>query len=92
METARMSSKGQVVVPKAVRARLGFEPGAALEIIEGDKQVTFKLVEAPMRRRTLTLEEFLAMQVEHVGPPVTNEMMREGIDAEAKRRWHAQGN
>jgi AbrB family looped-hinge helix DNA binding protein len=92
METARMSSKGQVVVPKAVRARLGFDAGAELEIIEGDKQVTFKLVEAPMRRRTLTLEEFLAQQVEYDGPQITDEMMREGINAEAIRRWHAKGN
>jgi AbrB family looped-hinge helix DNA binding protein len=92
METARMSSKGQVVVPKALRVRLGFETGAKLEIIEGDRQVTFKLVEDTPRRNTLTLSEFLAQQVKYDGPLITDEMMREGIDAEAARRWHAKGN
>jgi AbrB family looped-hinge helix DNA binding protein len=92
METAKMSSKGQVVVPKALRARLGFDTGAELEIIEGDKQVTFKLIEAPRRRRTLSLKEFLALQVNYTGPSITDEMLREGINAEAVRRWHAKGN
>jgi AbrB family looped-hinge helix DNA binding protein len=92
METAKMSSKGQIVVPKAIRARLGFDTGAELEIIEGDKEVTFKLVEGPRRRQTLSLKDFLAQQVEYVGPVVTDEMMRNGINAEAVRRWNAKGN
>ena len=52
MARARMTSKGQITVPKEVRERLGLEPGDALDFsFEGDR-----LEVRPLRRRRL--EEF----------------------------------
>lgn len=42
METSRLSSKGQVVVPQAVRRALQAEPGAEIGFeIQGDRAVLF---------------------------------------------------
>lgn len=38
----RISEKGQVVVPKAARDRLGWTPGTALEIVETSDSVTLR--------------------------------------------------
>lgn len=49
MATARITSKGQITIPKQVREHLGLEPGDALEFwIEGDR-----LEVRPVRRRRL---------------------------------------
>ncbi len=34
METSRLTSKGQITIPKALRERLGLHPGDAMEFIE----------------------------------------------------------
>lgn len=45
--TTTLSSKGQVVIPEEIRARLGLEPGAQF-IVLGDKDVViFKLLHPP---------------------------------------------
>ena len=93
METIRMSSKGQVIVPKAVRDANGWAEGTMLTVINGGKAgVTFKELEPETKARNLTVDEFLAIIPVYAGPEITDEMMREGINAEAKRRWHAKGN
>lgn len=38
----RLSDKGQVVVPKASRDRLGWQPGVELEVIESADSVTLR--------------------------------------------------
>jgi AbrB family looped-hinge helix DNA binding protein len=43
--TTRMSSKGQVVIPERIRAKLGLEPGVELVVIgEGDTIVLKRIV------------------------------------------------
>ena len=42
----RVSEKGQIVVPKATRERLGWEPGTDLEVIESNDAILLR------RRRT----------------------------------------
>jgi len=40
METVRLSSKGQLVIPKKVRERLGIAPGAVLDVrLDGETLV-----------------------------------------------------
>lgn len=66
----RISEKGQVVVPKATRDRLGWQPGTDLEIFESDDAVTLR------RRGTggrISVEEAIARfraLYRHEGAPV----------------------
>ncbi len=69
MPTARLSSKSQIVIPAAIRRRLGLSPGDLLEISqEGDRIVLRKV-----RRSALE-------SLERVGGPLwrgyANELVR----------------
>lgn len=55
LETTRMSSKGQVVIPEAVRTRLGLKPGSQFVVIGDRGIVILKTIAAPAR------EEFAAL-------------------------------
>jgi len=44
MSTTRMSSKGQVVLPKAVRERLRLRPGARLEVAVNGRAIVLREV------------------------------------------------
>lgn len=82
----KMSEKGQVVVPKAVRDRLGWLPGTDLDVIETEGGVTFR---PRTTRKKLTVDEAVARFRElytHVGPPVSPEEMRASIQEEVFRR------
>lgn len=66
----KISEKGQVVVPKATRDRLGWGAGLDLEVIEHGDSVTLK---RRMATKTLTVEEAVARLKQiykHRGPPV----------------------
>jgi AbrB family looped-hinge helix DNA binding protein len=82
----RLSDKGQVVVPKSTRDRLGWAPGLDLEVIETHDGVTLR----PRRTgKTLTSAQAVAefqRIYRHQGPPVTLEQMDEAIAEEADRR------
>jgi AbrB family looped-hinge helix DNA binding protein len=55
VETTRMSSKGQVVIPEAVRDRLGLKPGARF-VVMGDRDVVIlKTIAAPAREEFATI-------------------------------------
>lgn len=83
----KMSEKGQVVVPKAVRDRLGWLPGTDLEVIETEGGVTLR----PRSTRTkLTVEQAVARfrkLYTHVGPPVSLDEMRASIQEKVFRRF-----
>lgn len=66
----KVSDKGQVVVPKAMRDRLGWQPGTDLEVIETADAVTLR---RKNRRKTLTVAEATArfrQLYQHEGPPL----------------------
>lgn len=42
MTIAKMTSKGQITVPKAVRERLGLEPGDELEFVDEGEQLVIR--------------------------------------------------
>jgi AbrB family looped-hinge helix DNA binding protein len=78
----KMSEKGQVVVPKAVRERLGWRPGTDLEVVESSDAVT-------LRRRakggTIGIDEAierLKRIYRHEGPPVPIESLGWSADIE----------
>ena len=75
-----MSGKGQVVIPKDVRDRLGLKPGQKLDVSESGGAVVLR----PARTEpTLTMEEAVARLreiIKYDGPPVSIEEMNETIE------------
>ena len=45
--TTRMSSKGQVVIPERIRAKLGLEPGVELVVIGEGDTIVLKRIDVP---------------------------------------------
>lgn len=50
MATTRLSSKGQVVIPEAIRRRLGLESGTEFVVLGEDGTVVLKVISAPSMR------------------------------------------
>ena len=48
--TTRPSSKGQVVIPEAIRRRLGLDPGAEFVVLGDDDTIVLQRVRAPAMR------------------------------------------
>jgi len=42
METVRVTSKGQLVVPARLRRKYGIKPGTMVRFIERDKEIVFQ--------------------------------------------------
>ena len=47
ISTTRMSSKGQIVIPEAIRRRLNLQPGTQFIVVGEDDVVILKAVTAP---------------------------------------------
>jgi AbrB family looped-hinge helix DNA binding protein len=74
----KISEKGQIVVPKGTRGRLGWEVGLDLEVIEHEDSVTLR------RRRpskTLSPDQAVAefkLLYRHEGPPASLQDLKDG--------------
>ena len=67
IETTRMSSKGQVVIPEAVRNRLGLKTGAQF-VVMGDRDVVIlKTIAAPARNEFAAIAAKARRQARAVG-------------------------
>lgn len=55
MSATRLSSKGQVIIPKAVRDARGWKPGLDLEVVESGEGITLRPMQArrPVRAADL---------------------------------------
>jgi AbrB family looped-hinge helix DNA binding protein len=84
--TTTVSTKGQVILPKAIRQRRNWAPGTRLVVEDTPDGVLLKAapVFAPTR------PEDVAGMLAYRGPPKTIEEMDAAITAELKRR-HARG-
>jgi AbrB family looped-hinge helix DNA binding protein len=80
--TTTLSTKGQVILPKAIRDRRNWSPGARLTIEETEDGVILR--STPLFPPT-RLEDVFGM-VKTTGPAKTIEEMDAGILAEARRR------
>ena len=47
LSTTRMSSKGQVVIPEAIRQELGLEAGAQFVVVSGRDAILLKSISPP---------------------------------------------
>ena len=84
--TTTVSTKGQVILPKAIRQRRHWEPGTRLVVEDTAEGVLLKA--APVF--AATRPEDVAGMLAYRGRPKTVEEMDAAITAEAKRR-HARG-
>lgn len=85
MYVTKLSSKGQMVVPKVVRDALDLPVGAELtvEVADGGFVVRRKL-KTTLPRTTV---DQVAGMLKYDGPPITLEDMQRGIDEELRERW-----
>lgn len=78
-----VSTKGQVILPKAIRDRLHWEPGTRLVV----EQTTDGVLLKPMRATfEPTRPDDVFGSLSYTGKPKSVEQMDEGIAKEAKRR------
>ncbi|MBN9034446.1 MAG: AbrB/MazE/SpoVT family DNA-binding domain-containing protein [Rhizobiales bacterium] len=85
---AKISSKGQLVLPKAVRDAHGLAPGSEVDIESTGDAIVLR-PRHRKARRTYTVDE-VAGFLKYDGPPVTLEDMERAILEEAKRKWNAE--
>lgn len=83
METTLLSSKGQVIIPKAIRDHYHWQPGIKLVVEETQAGVLLK--PANMFPPT-EVQSGLGCSGYH-GPAKTIDEMQEAIDSDLKRRW-----
>lgn len=82
MEKTRLSSKGQIIIPKAVRDSHGWGPGTAFEIEDtGDTLILRPVKLFP----TTTIDDAFGC-LRWDGPPKTIEEMDQSVVREARRR------
>jgi bifunctional DNA-binding transcriptional regulator/antitoxin component of YhaV-PrlF toxin-antitoxin module len=84
MAKVKISPDDVVALPKAVLEAHGIAEGDDVEVTGGRKEVRLTVAEP---KRKLTVKEFLAMRPRYNGPPITDEMIRDAIDIEARRKW-----
>jgi AbrB family looped-hinge helix DNA binding protein len=82
MSTTRMSTKGQVIIPKDIRDASGLAPGATFTVTQRGGDIVLSPTK-PFARRTI---EQIAGILRYDGPPVTLAEMDEGIAREAAAR------
>jgi AbrB family looped-hinge helix DNA binding protein len=81
--TTTISTKGQVILPKAIRDERHWSAGTRLVVENTNDGVLLKI--APMFPPTTPEDVFASLSYE--GPARTVEDMNAGIAAEAKRRY-----
>ena len=74
----KVSSRGQVVIPKSIRDTLQLKSGEILEVRLQGRRIILEARETP--RETITFEEFRRRVPRHEGPPLSLEDMDAAID------------
>ena len=83
MATTRLSTKGQVIIPKAIRDQTNWQPGAELEVMARDGGV---FLAPKAARKRYTLDDLIGC-LPYKGPPKTLEDMERGIEEGVRERW-----
>ena len=83
MDTTKLSSKGQVIIPKAVRSARRWEAGQELLVIDTDEGVLL-MPKAPFE--ATRLGDVAGMLKDRVKPR-TERQIREAIDRDVRSRW-----
>jgi AbrB family looped-hinge helix DNA binding protein len=83
MVKMRLSSKGRVAIPKAVRDRHGWQAGVELEVEDRGDAVMLR----PAQPFPETTFEEVRGCLKYDGPPRTIEEMDEAVARETRRMW-----
>lgn len=86
METTKLSSKGQVILPKAIRSTHNWQPGIEFAVEDTPEGVLLR----PLKPFKPTSLDAVLGCAEYQGPTKTLEEMEQGITEETKAR-HARG-
>jgi AbrB family looped-hinge helix DNA binding protein len=82
METTRLSTKGQVILPKSVRDSRAWPPGTRFAVEETPEGVLLR----PLRRLPETRLEDVVGCLKYTGKPKTVSQMKQGIALQIKKR------
>jgi AbrB family looped-hinge helix DNA binding protein len=82
METTRLSSKGQIILPKSVRDQHHWGPGTDFTVEDTGDGVLLR----PVKKGRVTRLEDVAGCLKRNGPTLTLEDMNAAIDAEVRAR------
>lgn len=91
-ERTHLSSKGQIVIPKSVRDRLGLHEGDELSVEELGDAIVLRV----QRRATAgifgpvrTLDQLIAeLSALYTGPSISEAEARRRMRAGLRKRWH----
>lgn len=83
MATTRLSTKGQIILPKSVREAGRWEPGTEFDVSARDGGVF--LSPKPIGKR-YTLDDLIGC-LPYKGPPKTLEDMERGLEEGVRERW-----
>lgn len=81
----KVSAKGQLVLPQAVRDELAWPEGTRLRVEKVGGAVMLRRIDA--KRGTLTVEEFVARRPKYEGPPLSLEEMDALTAQEMRKRF-----
>ena len=83
MTSVRLSTKGQIVIPKAMRLARKWSAGADIDVIDTPEGILLKAKSPPKR---FSLDDLYGV-ANYKGPPKTLEDMEQGIDDAMRERW-----
>ena len=84
METTRLSSKGQVIIPKAFRSTHRWEAGTEFLVIDTGDGILLR-PKAPFARSVLA--DVSAMLKDKVEPK-TDKEIKAALDQDLRKKWH----
>jgi AbrB family looped-hinge helix DNA binding protein len=84
MARTRVSSKGQLIVPKAVRDRHGWSAGTEIEVEDRGDVVVLRRAEPLFPPTTI---DQVRGSAKYEGPPIPMERWNDGIDAMMREMW-----
>lgn len=80
--TTRLSTKGQLILPKQIRDALNWTPGMEIEVEQSGGQVTLK----PAKPRKQSSIDDVFGCLKYDGPPVSIDEMDAAIEEEVRAR------
>lgn len=87
MDTTKVSSKGQVVIPKAIRDRLSVKPGATLSVEIEDDHIVLRPVKKERRRPTQEELDRVSGFLNYEGPLPTDEEVEASMLEFFREKW-----